>query len=77
MAEPGTIAQAEEHIADGEQRIARQRELIAELERDGHDTKEAHGLLETMVKLLEQMQRHRDYLVELSARSRRAAGRPR
>jgi hypothetical protein len=32
------LAEAEEHIATGDKNIARQRDLIAQLERDGHDT---------------------------------------
>jgi hypothetical protein len=31
------LAQAEHHISDGERNLARQRELVAELERDGCD----------------------------------------
>jgi hypothetical protein len=67
MAYPGTLALADEHIADAERRIDRQRQLIAELQRDGHDTKEAQSFLETMQKLLEQMMRHRDYLARLAS----------
>jgi hypothetical protein len=32
------LAQAERHMAEGERCIARQRELVAELARDGHDS---------------------------------------
>jgi hypothetical protein len=39
---------AERHVAEGERRLARQRELIAELDRDGHDTKRARMILATM-----------------------------
>ena len=45
--EIGHLEQAERHVAEGEQHIARQRELIAELERDGHDTTTAIELLRT------------------------------
>jgi Spy/CpxP family protein refolding chaperone len=45
------LFQAEEHVALGEQHISRQRELIAELDRDGHDTKEARQLLATFEQL--------------------------
>jgi hypothetical protein len=37
------LAQAERHIAEGERRIERQREIIAALERDGHDTIQARA----------------------------------
>lgn len=40
------LAQAEEHVATGERRIARHRSLVAELERGRHDTAEAKKLLD-------------------------------
>ena len=39
------LAEAEAHIALGERHIVRQRELVADLARDGHDTTEAKRLL--------------------------------
>ena len=39
------LAKAENHIALGEWHIARQKEIVAELERDGHDPTEAVKLL--------------------------------
>jgi hypothetical protein len=39
------LVQAEQHVALGERHIARQREIVAELERDGHDTTQAKELL--------------------------------
>ena len=42
---------AEEHILLGERHIVRQRELVAELERDGHDTAEAIRLLTSFEEL--------------------------
>ena len=39
------LAQAECHVAEGERHIARQREIVAELERDGHDSTDAMLLL--------------------------------
>ena len=68
MAELGTLALAVEHIDDAQRRIERQRKLVDELDRDGHDTTEARSLHETMLKLLEQMERHRDYLVQSAAK---------
>jgi hypothetical protein len=38
-------AQAEKHIAEGYQHVARQREIVAELERDGHDSALSRELL--------------------------------
>lgn len=40
------LAQAERHVAEGQAHIKRQRELIVELQRDGHDTREAQRLLD-------------------------------
>jgi hypothetical protein len=40
------LAQAERHVAEGEQHLLRQEELIAELDRDGHDTEEARVILD-------------------------------
>lgn len=55
------LRQAERHIALGARHIARQRELVAELERDGHDASTAAQLL----SLFEEVQ-----LLHLADRSR-------
>ncbi len=39
------LALAESHIAQGEQTVARQRQIVGELERDGHDARTARELL--------------------------------
>jgi hypothetical protein len=39
------LAKAEQAVADSERHIARQKELIAELERDGHSGQAARELL--------------------------------
>jgi hypothetical protein len=41
------LALAETHVAEGERILARQRRLLAELERDGHDTRTARTLLQS------------------------------
>lgn len=41
----GHLAQAERHVLEGEEHLARQRKVISELERDGHDTTTAVELL--------------------------------
>ena len=38
------LAEAEEHIATGDKNIARQRDVIAQLERDGRDTASGSAL---------------------------------
>jgi hypothetical protein len=45
------LAQAEEHVATGAKHLTRQRELIAKLERDGHDTSEAQVVLSQFEEL--------------------------
>jgi hypothetical protein len=42
------LAQAKRHSNRGRQHLARQVELIAELDRDGHDTMEARKVLATL-----------------------------
>ncbi len=42
------LAQAERHVARGGRHLARQEAIIAELDRDGHDTTEALKMLATM-----------------------------
>ena len=39
------LAQAERHVVEGERVIARQRDVVAQLERDGHDSTDAMLLL--------------------------------
>ena len=39
------LAQAERHVSEGERHVARQREIVATLERDGHDTVAARATL--------------------------------
>ena len=45
------LALAGRHVAEGERNIAEQREIIAELERDGRDTTQARALLEQFEEL--------------------------
>lgn len=47
------LQQAREHVSSGRQHIKRQRVLVAELERDGHDTIAAELLLRTFQETLE------------------------
>jgi hypothetical protein len=39
------LAQAERHVSDGEHTVARQREIVAKLVKDGHDSRMAQELL--------------------------------
>lgn len=53
------LALAEQHIAEGHVRIAKQLKLIAELERDGHKTDDAKELLTTLHETQRAHQEHR------------------
>jgi hypothetical protein len=54
------IERAKRHVVDAEKRVAKQRALVDELERDGYPTTEGHELLRVMVDLLDQMRTHAD-----------------
>ncbi len=54
------LAKANEHVLLGERHVRRQRELVAELERDGHDTTGARKLLEQFEKLQAMHEADRD-----------------
>ena len=65
------LAQAERHVAQGEAHIGRQEALVVELDRDGHDTKNALALLVALrdiqtqhilnvERLLKQLQQQRE-----------------
>jgi hypothetical protein len=44
------LEQAERHVAEGKGHIKRQRRIIVELRRDGHDTKTAEELLKVLLQ---------------------------
>ena len=56
------LALAEEHVAKGERIVARQKDLVAELENDGHDTKEARSVLCQFEQVLQSHIADRDRL---------------
>ena len=53
---------AEKHVALGQQHLANQRELIFQMEQDGHDTTEARRLLKQFEELQEMHLADRDRL---------------
>lgn len=57
------LAQAERHIAEGRETIARQEQIVAELDRDGHDTSAAWALLRAFRNSMEQHLDHRNRLL--------------
>jgi hypothetical protein len=71
--EQGDLDKAEQDIRDGEERIAQQSRLIAELRRDGHDTVEAEKLLWAMQQSLEAWKGHRDTIGNVLAFAKKRA----
>lgn len=64
------LAESDRHVAQGERHIARQHQLIAELERDGHDTTSAIEFLSTLEQTQAMHIAHRDRIrAELGAAS--------
>ena len=57
------LAIAEKAVIDGERHIQHQERLVAELDRDGHDTREALALLATFWRMQAQLVAHRDLLL--------------
>jgi ribosomal 50S subunit-associated protein YjgA (DUF615 family) len=47
------LQEAQEHVKLGLQHVSRQREIVAELERDGHDVTAAHRLLANFERMQE------------------------
>jgi hypothetical protein len=58
------LAIAEKAVAQGERHIQREEEMIAELDRAGHDTKQALTMLATYRKLQAQHVAHRDQILK-------------
>jgi len=59
------LAKAETDVVQGELRVSQQEALIAELERDGHNTAAARALLTTLRATLAEWRKHRANLVRL------------
>jgi len=58
------LEQARRHVADGDKHVARQRKLVAKLDRDGHDSSEARRLLQQFEELQRLHIGDRDRLVK-------------
>ncbi|RUW83521.1 MAG: hypothetical protein EOS71_27720 [Mesorhizobium sp.] len=52
----------ERHVREGKARIARQRELIEQLSRDGHPTKKAETVLQEFEAVQQELETHLDFL---------------
>jgi Spy/CpxP family protein refolding chaperone len=68
------LRQAERHVAAGQQHVSRQRELVAQLERHGHDTSRAESLLAQFEGLQMMHIAHRDHLARDLGKAAFAAG---
>jgi hypothetical protein len=60
------LAEAEKYVATGERHIRRQRELVAELDREGRDAATARNLLAIFEVLQKQYVAERDLLARAS-----------
>jgi len=56
------LMEAEDMVAQGRKHIARQKRVIAELTRDGHDIASATLLLDTLQESQRMQEQHRDRL---------------
>ena len=65
------LAKAEEHIAKSQERVRRQQQLVADLDRDGHDTVLARQVLAQFEELLSLQLADRDRLAEELSRASR------
>ena len=57
------LAIADRDVTEGQERIARQAELVCELRADGHDTGNAQNLLGVMQQSLDAVTAHRQQIV--------------
>lgn len=57
------LAQADRHIAEEQERIARQAEVVRQLDRNGRETAEAEDLLRVLNEVLAAMETHREHIV--------------
>jgi hypothetical protein len=67
------LAKADADIADGEDRLARQEELVTQLHLDGHDTTPAKELLEALRRTLEEWRSRRAQIVAVIEQAERQA----
>ena len=55
---------ARRHVSEGQGQVARQRELVREMARDGHSTAEARKVLQTFEDTLASFKADRDRLIK-------------
>src|SRR5262249_36940706 len=57
------LALADRHIAKAKKHIARQKQVLVELERDGHETSEAVSMLRALEHSLHAFEQHREVIL--------------
>ena len=57
------LAIADRDVTEGQERIARQAEVVRELRADGHDTSDAQNLIRVMQQSLDAVTAHRQQIV--------------
>lgn len=64
------LEMAQRHVVEGQERVARQQAMIAQLERDGHENMlpQARGLLSEMIDSQCLAEKHVEELTSLSSR---------
>jgi hypothetical protein len=62
------LAKAEQHIADGERRVAEQIILIGRMTEKGQDTALAEEFLQNLEQTLEQWRAHRELILDALTR---------
>jgi len=62
------LAQADQHIAEGEKRLAEQQRLIEQMAENGQETAEAEKLARNFEETLEQFYVHRQLILDEIAR---------
>lgn len=62
--ERGDLEKADRDIVEGTQRLDQQRDLIARLAGQGHETDQARALLDNFQEMLEMWQDHRALIVQ-------------
>jgi hypothetical protein len=64
------LAVADRDVTEGQERIARQAEVVCELEAQGHDTTDAQNLLLVMQQSLDAVNTHRQQILRGLASTR-------
>ncbi len=58
------LRETERQLAEGMRHIAKQRAIISQRERDGHDVNRSKTLLDTLLQIESLHERHRDLILQ-------------